>query len=773
MAIFVVLIFQVLFILFAMTINVALVVHDKINLQNSLDLAVYYGATKQAEVLNAMAHINYQMRQNWKLLAWRYRILGTMGQNNGIPSGSCSIGNTNRVVGRRPYWCPQDGGRCGINCNESNPRCNQARGFFQRRRIYPTDYCDNKYFVCISFDFWKRAIKRGMNICNVRRPPNHSGQGVDPIYDVQVVAPFMPEAHLARRLTNILQDEADRSCAGEGSLNWLMTQFFLSHYRLDQKDRKVMIREIYERTLKKGLDLDGQSIKEGAEKVFKNNLNQANRDSFGNSNLEDFNSFKDLNFEEVFQYVNVFPVLQFFDSKEVSESGQACSTGHMFISSHLRYFKKNPTDFINYVIDVLEKTRHPLATILRNHSSRFKELFKYNASPLAEDPKHPIAGLTLSFIKKPTQVLFYGLRAQFQAKPEFQVFSLNQSLEFKASAFAKPFGGRFGPDEGQQDPMIPIQTSLKDEIGNRLDSYILQPNYSRWPGDRWGLLDPQLHDNSYSNQFLTKFGGVASTTPFSYSMEDFFHLIFYETVDDPLARPPVNYASSQINPMHFMRLMELMAVYPDFYDLSYYSISANYMNTYFQRICRLLSGGGCRPGSSNRHQIQGVPYKVYVRGDFGWPDSDFYLRKNQDERQPPADLSIAPAFLQRPPVPRSPRLQEKGIVTKVLQKHQGQGRRVEDLTSRRIFYSWLAKDLPGQLLSSWSPTTKPDRYEKYNFPEQQFLKCRFPALKNKPVPNSCAVGGRSGYSVKLISCETVKSFDQSLQPPDIRDYCPP
>ena len=59
-----------------MSINVGLVVYDKINMQNSLDLAAYYGASKQAEVLNAMAHINYQMRQNWKLLTFRYRILG-------------------------------------------------------------------------------------------------------------------------------------------------------------------------------------------------------------------------------------------------------------------------------------------------------------------------------------------------------------------------------------------------------------------------------------------------------------------------------------------------------------------------------------------------------------------------------------------------------------------------------------------------------------------------------------------------------------------------
>ena len=95
-AIFVVLLFQVLFILFAMTINIAMVAYDKINLQNSLDMAVYYGAKKQAEVLNAMAHINYQMRQNWKLLAWRYRIMGTLLQYEGWRPGETAL----------DYWCP-------------------------------------------------------------------------------------------------------------------------------------------------------------------------------------------------------------------------------------------------------------------------------------------------------------------------------------------------------------------------------------------------------------------------------------------------------------------------------------------------------------------------------------------------------------------------------------------------------------------------------------------------------------------------------------------
>src|SRR3954465_9882805 len=80
MSIFLALMFQVLFVFFAMVINVGLLVHDKINLQNAVDLGAYYAAQRQAEIMNEIGHVNYQIRQDWKLLAWRYRVLGTLGR---------------------------------------------------------------------------------------------------------------------------------------------------------------------------------------------------------------------------------------------------------------------------------------------------------------------------------------------------------------------------------------------------------------------------------------------------------------------------------------------------------------------------------------------------------------------------------------------------------------------------------------------------------------------------------------------------------------------
>ena len=80
MSVFIALIFQVLFVFFAMVVNIGMVVHDKINLQNAVDLGAFYGAQRQAEILNEIAHVNYQIRQDYKLLAWRYRVIGTLGR---------------------------------------------------------------------------------------------------------------------------------------------------------------------------------------------------------------------------------------------------------------------------------------------------------------------------------------------------------------------------------------------------------------------------------------------------------------------------------------------------------------------------------------------------------------------------------------------------------------------------------------------------------------------------------------------------------------------
>ena len=86
--------------MFGMTINVAMVVHDKINLQNSVDFASLYVAQRQAEMLNAIAHQNYQIRQAYKLMAYRYYVIGTAAIEG--TGGSGPQVSSGRFLGMRP-----------------------------------------------------------------------------------------------------------------------------------------------------------------------------------------------------------------------------------------------------------------------------------------------------------------------------------------------------------------------------------------------------------------------------------------------------------------------------------------------------------------------------------------------------------------------------------------------------------------------------------------------------------------------------------------------
>src|SRR5690349_18971356 len=67
-----------LFTLIAFVVNVGMLVHTKISLQNAADLAAYAGAATQARQLTHIAHLNYQMRQAYKKFIFRYYVLGNM-----------------------------------------------------------------------------------------------------------------------------------------------------------------------------------------------------------------------------------------------------------------------------------------------------------------------------------------------------------------------------------------------------------------------------------------------------------------------------------------------------------------------------------------------------------------------------------------------------------------------------------------------------------------------------------------------------------------------
>ena len=75
MAILIALAFGLLFLLIAMVVNIGFLVAAKINLQNATDLAAYAGAAQQARYLSEIGKWNYEMRRNYKAMAYDYMIV--------------------------------------------------------------------------------------------------------------------------------------------------------------------------------------------------------------------------------------------------------------------------------------------------------------------------------------------------------------------------------------------------------------------------------------------------------------------------------------------------------------------------------------------------------------------------------------------------------------------------------------------------------------------------------------------------------------------------
>ena len=693
-----------------MAINIALVTHDKINLQNSLDMATLYGAQRQAEVLDVISHINFQMRQNYKLLAWRYRILGTVGHES-MPGG---------------FYCPPD------KLNPSHNRCvsGSARGqLLQPTYSNPRFY--DQYFICISVSAWgvtgpstNHCQNNGVRVTRIRLP---------------TVSVIVPLTKIFSKSTQALINNFQHTCSRNSYANAMIAHLFLTHFRLDQKDRRLMIQKIFEETLMQGKDLDGKFIREGALKTFKKNLTYTNLKNFDESDFTVFNSFQGLNFRNFLDPIPVFPILNFLVTDRTC-SGSLLTT--------LEYNLNNEVSFAS--------STSPAA------QSIFKAFMQLNQN-VSTDFSKPMNSLLLGYAPKQInnkKTVYFGISTHIAysstvAQLFYPFIGSTNTLTLKATAFSKPFGGKIGPTKND-DPLISnLIRAGEGRAGSNVLGYLYQPNYSLFPGDQLGLIRRSLHTTHYLKKTTGAHPAVSRTG--YYEPKHYSYLLPKDAAGNLL--PPDALANSISSssptgiPLLPARLMELTAIAPDLFDLTYYSILNNYMETYFPRVCKLIGQNGANCNPSRRELIRGVAatFSGTIRGDFGYPYTNIYRENNKNALQTTSSLS--PFFFHY----RS---------DQHMRLNQQQA-----AYYRRFRPPYLLKD-PAHTLTSWGPTTKKEIYGHYSFPARTFMKCQQPASKNQTkylTPSSCAAGGRSGYSVKLISCEHVRSLPNP--PPSLNSYC--
>lgn len=699
MALFIALIFQVLFLFFAMVINVGLLVHHKINLQNSVDLAAYYGAMKQAEGLNVIAHTNYQIRQSWKLLSWRYRMLGSAGDFFEHP-----YNKTTKQL--------QNGDDDAINMS--------AEKFY------------NAPAFCITYVPF-RPMPPGENTCQ-----NVAKDSGIPLFKVPAVMIDLPGiSYAVRNLSAALRSNAIQRCKDFGSFNYVMLGKFAVAYNIDQANRMLLISYLSQ-AMSPGspeadfYDIDGKSVATGMKTTLVNNLTSANKSSMGESDFKTYNSLGDSNCNKVgvqagapakwLAPIKIMPGFVYTDTTcgdSIKPLGKIMGTEAGNLPTH---WQETPMDLQNAVKEIIPfiGMRQPLQNI-------------YNFS--------------LGVEKNPWCMAYVGAAATTRPKIPFSPFG---AVELKARAFYKPFGGRIGPwyfdkwvsretpgrGSGPGQRLDPNTSPRIYDVGNVGDPTDPNraPNFSRFTGDTLGLKSRRVLfqygrsiyglDGTWARDSNLQSGKAvgASSIDESPNFDHWKHIPFhfFEKGDsqDILAW------DSEKNQPSRMRELELSAILPDAYDLAYYSIEPNFYQTYYTRIRDGFLKG---PGAGYYNE------KKEFLGDIGTHKGFNTGGVNYDE------FSVKDQYA-------------------VVEKSEHLKAQI-DFKNKLTYISQKWENA----LTGWAPKNLMD----YSLDVDKFGKCAtYPkgvdvnnSSANTTVPTSghCVSGGSTGFSIKMVSSDFLKS----------------
>ena len=675
LSLFAALIFQVLFILFAMSLNISLVVHDKINLQNSLDLATYYGAMKQAEQLNAIAHINYQIRQSWKLLAWRYRVLGNLGGQSYPP--------------QRPEERPHFPTNLGLGNKGVYSMCVGHRDW---GKFYQGEGDEIGYLTSTDQNLCLQATAR---IDQLKISSGGVEGGLSNLFNRD-----LPDAVRGANLS-ILQ-----KCEFMGLNSWLMAFNILLNFRKDNSIRQYMIYKLA-KNLSEGKDLDGKDILEGARKTFEKNLTFRNLKSFKPENLRDFNSLQGKEPKNWLKMPHNPPYYMLYTD---ARSGNGCQKGLKLVDTVPEAMKSYLEQISQMINQILTRSENPSLC----------------QAPGADC--NPTAGVH----KRQNIDIYYTLTAELDYTG--QIFSpLTGPIKFQARTTAKPFGGRVGPPPNADKILLTnnqIQEKMDDHCNEQTSagdvftststygckpwvySTHLGPNYSRFPGDKLGLRS-QTVQAFWLNHLLRS----GANRDFKDVNNYFDQQTYNQTIIDPLARRPKN-----SNPPFLpARQWELAAISPDLFDITYYSIFPSYMHTYYDKVKNIVG--------------EDIPGDLGFSFD-GNPNNLNHLR---------------------------------------YQIHKDQGGVWKQLGLNDLPFYKINR--PSLLLTGWNPPRRKYFAENnsiYSPPpgvsggqDIHFGNCLHwdseggtfwpgnPGLRQKALLNGCIFGGRTGYSVKLISEDLV------------------
>jgi hypothetical protein len=800
-AIFVALIFQVVFVFFALMINVGLLIHHKINLQHSTDLAAYYGAMKQAEQFNAIAHINFQMRQAWKLLTWRYRVLGTFGfskSSTGAPSQSFAFEQT----GIAPNFEFKYHGALGIHASQSapyvnghpssNPTMNCAIANNPDFMVdgAPVGIQDIPFFCSAHAGF--SGYPQAESNCQVNCDQYANAKTISllPGLGSSYITPFGGNlANVVNGTINNVNNNILSRCEKIGPAGALNLGRFIAAFNAESVARKEAIKLLASNLSLDSdsiLDLEGQPIKLGAKRTFQNNLTGAN--------------FTGLDGDASFQVYNGFSQGDCrFRNGDPDDGRQFLKRIEFKIISYF-LLNCNPAGAAVYFPDGVYNDAGLSSAFA--HSSIPPDLRDAVANMLNPQNLH-----TIGFEKNPNCVDYYAVKTY--SNPTIPFLPLSK-IKLQAVAIAKPFGGSIGPWYGTQwdvtdpksryndtlpdtkmDPTLPMRDYVGEPNAKLIRSVYSQPNFSLFVGDRLGLrnLDylaafhsalavRDINDypgtNSSSARNNTQKIQNTSAWPAYLNWDD---ILSYGSSDfrnwDTLASKENDPATGVSQ--GGMRALEIAAIAPNQYDIFHYSIDPDFYNNYYIKFYKGFDNLKTATGgftTINKNQL---------RPDFGAKDVD-------ETGGPSQPLSLRTFSVKD-------QILLKNQVLDVRPTYFGNAGSGLPLGSTGDKYGELMNFLvtvQSSLLTGWTflrfndYVTFPNGTVNKNENTMSFGQCDDPWNKtssalgaitnpqsfetplsvNSDYPGAsgnCVTGGRSGYSVKIIAPTQVDGTDTNVK----------
>lgn len=794
-AIFVALVFQIIFILFALMINVGLLIHHKINLQQSTDLAAYYGASKQAEMLNVIAHVNFQIRQAYKLLTWRYRVLGTFGMQNGTSSSPPEGPNI-------PYPIKRN--------NSPDPKAfrydSDSETFSGCSVTTPNPEIINPFempFLCMVHDGFKNPRTTNDTFCKagcgryddkelvIRTIPT-VGTGGAGGHDTGITG----ATNTAITTANALLKEA---CNATGPYSIIQLAKFYNNYLQDTGNKMLFIKTLMA-NLSTGetelLDIEGNLVIDGVKNTLINNLTEANNSSFE----KEGNIFETYNSLSKARGSN--PNCRYTADERSIDNNLFAEINFKFIQYYLLLC--DPTNDSKYSAKSIYDTSSSNLSLNARLLAQLNGLGNNLGNQIQNVMNKNVYNHTIGIEKNPWCSVYYGVKATTTPIIPFLPVS---KITLHASSFAKPFGGSIGPraykqwpssaiksdatggKSAQTDYNLPVQNPTGEETGSLKNNIKILLNYSNFIGDMSGLANPKLLAVYYdmllnrsvaTNQSINSSKNKApepnaggrlkpSTWP-TYSEWD--HLT--ETIDSPkfdslaYAIDNDNFPNPNPNPTpknSFMRDIEISVVAPNQFENTYYSIEPDFYNVY---VKDKLGKRGVLDKLKERAGLNSST-KLIIPKDFG--DNEQLAQRGDIAAHFSVrnQLEVVQHVMRVAPESNSP----TSMTYRFNGPHHSEG-----ISAVSQMYFTYVPYLPGSLLTSWtmkdlvsddfsSPTATQSEDSRTPFAEcrddegihgsngygsiAEASDPRGGSDKLPPTPGNCITGGRTGYSVKIVS----------------------